>query len=241
MFIYRLMSISDDIVVNIVIILAFVVAAGSAIVIHEFAHAYVAKLNGDFTAVNAGRLTLNPVAHFDPIGILMMLLVGFGWAKPVPINPNNFTKYRRGMITVSIAGVTANLILAGLFLLLLYLLIPMLAVVWSTSKAIYLLQVFVLYFIELTVTFNFMLALFNLLPIFPLDGYNLVASLFPKAVGYRNFMLRYGVILLLAIILIGNIASFLGFRYLNIFGLFSDLVYDLIDTVTAAGLKTFVG
>lgn len=241
MFIYRLMSISDDIVVNIVIILAFVVAAGSAIVIHEFAHAYVAKLNGDFTAVNAGRLTLNPVAHFDPIGILMMLLVGFGWAKPVPINPNNFTKYRRGMITVSIAGVAANLILAGLFLLLLYLLIPMLAVVWSTSKAIYLLQVFVLYFIELTVTFNFMLALFNLLPIFPLDGYNLVASLFPKAVGYRNFMLRYGVILLLAIILIGNIASFLGFRYLNIFGLFSDLVYDLIDTVAAAGLKTFVG
>ena len=91
MFIYRLMSISDDIVVNIVIILAFVVAAGSAIVIHEFAHAYVAKLNGDFTAVNAGRLTLNPVAHFDPIGLLMMFLVGFGWAKPVPIDSNNFT------------------------------------------------------------------------------------------------------------------------------------------------------
>lgn len=241
MFIYRLMTISDDFVVIIAAIIAFVVSACLAIVAHEFSHAWVAKLNGDYTAENAGRLTLNPVAHFDPIGLLMMLLVGFGWAKPVPINPNNFTKYRRGMITVAAAGVSANLLLAGFFLLLLFLLQPLLLYAAATSVAIYFLQVLVLYTTQLGVMFNFMLALFNLLPIYPLDGYNIVASLFPKAEGYRRFMVRYGVFVLLAVIIIGNIASFAGFKYLDIFGLFGDVINRLISLVSEASIKTFLG
>ena len=241
MFIYRLMTISDDFVAIIAVIIAFVLSACFAIVAHEVSHAWVAKLNGDYTAENAGRLTLNPVAHFDPIGLLMMLLVGFGWAKPVPINPNNFTKYRRGMITVAAAGVTANLLLAGISLLLLFLLQPLLLYAASTSTAIYFLQILVLYLINLSIMFNFMLALFNLLPIYPLDGYNIVASLFPQAVGYRRFMVRYGVFVLLALILIGNIASFAGFRYLNVFGLFGDVINKLISLVSEASVKTFLG
>lgn len=208
---------------------------------HEWGHAFAATKCGDGTAKAYGRLTLNPIKHLDPLGFVCCALVGFGWAKPVPINPNNFTKYRRGMITVAAAGVTANLLLAGIFLLLLFLLQPLLLYAASTSTAIYFLQILVLYLINLSIMFNFMLALFNLLPIYPLDGYNIVASLFPKAVGYRRFMVRYGVFVLLALILIGNIASFAGFKYLDIFGLFSNVINRLISLVSEASIKTFLG
>ena len=126
MFFYNLIVAEGTIAEKLILALAFLIVAAFSIVIHEFAHAWVAKLNGDLTAKARGRLTLNPVAHFDPVGVLMMLLVGFGWARPVPINPNNFTNYKRGMFTVSIAGVTANLIAAGLMLLILYLAAPVL-------------------------------------------------------------------------------------------------------------------
>lgn len=79
---------------------------------HEFAHAYIAYKNGDPTAKFNGRMTLNPIKHIDPIGFLLFALVGFGWAKPVPVNPYNFRKQKTGMFTTAIAGVTINLIIA---------------------------------------------------------------------------------------------------------------------------------
>ena len=82
-----------------------------ALTFHEFAHAYVAYKNGDPTARNLGRMTLNPLAHLDVWGFVCMLLVGFGWAKPVPVNPNNYRNYKKGELTVSLAGVTMNLII----------------------------------------------------------------------------------------------------------------------------------
>ena len=91
---------------------AFVVALLTALILHEIAHGLVALWNGDRTAKQYGRLSPNPIKHFDIVGLLMMLLVGFGWAKPVPINPNNFKNRKTGAITVSIAGVITNLLLA---------------------------------------------------------------------------------------------------------------------------------
>ena len=93
-------------------LLAIVIVGAFAIMLHEVAHGYAAYLNGDFTAKYAGRLTLNPLKHFDILGTIMMLIVGFGWAKPVPIDSRNFTNYRKGMLMTSLAGVTMNLILA---------------------------------------------------------------------------------------------------------------------------------
>jgi Peptidase family M50. len=102
--------------------IAFIVAILSALVLHEIAHGYIAYKNGDDTAKVMGRLTLNPVSHLDPIGTLCMLLVGFGWAKPVPVNPNNI-QTRKGMLGVSVAGVITNLILSFLLFGIYYLII----------------------------------------------------------------------------------------------------------------------
>ena len=83
--------------------------------VHEWAHAYAAYRLGDPTAKNLGRMTLNPLAHIDPIGFAMLLLVGFGWAKPVPVSPRNFKHYRRDDIIVSLAGITMNILIAFVF------------------------------------------------------------------------------------------------------------------------------
>ena len=95
--------------------IAFLVALLTALVLHEIAHGLVAYWNGDITAKYYGRLSLNPAKHFDIIGLIMMLFVGFGWAKPVPVNPNNFKNRKVGAFTVSLAGIVTNLILAFLF------------------------------------------------------------------------------------------------------------------------------
>ena len=114
MYIYRLLTnggqeITREGLLNVV---AFIPALLMALILHEIAHGLVALWNGDQTAKMYGRLSLNPLKHFDWIGLVMMVLVGFGWAKPVPIDPNNFKKRKLGCITVSIAGVITNLFLA---------------------------------------------------------------------------------------------------------------------------------
>ena len=95
-------------------ILASVIAVLFVFVPHELAHAYIAYKNGDLTAKMYGRLTFNPIKHIDPIGIILCIFTGFGWAKPVPINPANFKNYRRGLFTTAIAGVVLNYIIAFL-------------------------------------------------------------------------------------------------------------------------------
>jgi len=144
-----------------------------SVVVHEVAHGYVALRNGDPTAKMLGRLTLNPVPHIDPVGTILLPLllllshagILFGWAKPVPVNPLNYRNYRWGEITVSAAGALSNLALAVLFALLLRL------------------ELGGLGFMKLAyfgVTINIFLALFNLIPIPPLDGSHIVAILLPR-------------------------------------------------------------
>ena len=101
-----------DVLVGVIFVLGFATALIFALSLHEMSHALAAKMNGDLTAAMYGRLSLNPMRHFDPVGLVMMLLVGFGWARPVPVDPRNFKNYRKGMLDVALAGVITNLIVA---------------------------------------------------------------------------------------------------------------------------------
>ena len=178
-----------------------------SVVIHEVAHALVAKWEGDDTAYRLGRITLNPIPHLDLMGSFAVPLILFfapgnfifGWAKPVPVNPNNYRHYVSGDIKVSLAGIVSHLILAVLFTLLLGVLQFMGArvgyggIISVLSQAAY----FGLYI-------NLILAFFNLIPIPPLDGSHVVYHLLPKDLRarYREFG-RYGigVIMLLLFVL----------------------------------------
>lgn len=179
-----------------------------ALTFHEFAHAYVANLNGDPTAKNLGRMTLNPIAHIDIIGLLCMIFVGFGWAKPVPVNPRNYRNYRKGELTVSLAGVTMNLILAiiGAFAAMTtyYLIIRNGGYNISPSQE----KLFNVFYY-----FSFMncgLMLFNLIPIYPLDGYHVFELLLGKylSANFFMFMRRYGQWILIGLIILFDTIDF---------------------------------
>ncbi|MBZ6484619.1 site-2 protease family protein [Priestia aryabhattai] len=141
-----------------------------AFTLHEFAHAYVAYLFGDHTAKKQGRLTLSPLAHLDPFGTLLLIIAGFGWAKPVPVNRYFFKKPRLAGILVSIAGPFSNLLLAFIGLLIYYLMNN--AAV--DNDALY-------RFFTLFIQINLTLGVFNLLPFPPLDGYRVIEDLVPSS------------------------------------------------------------
>lgn len=177
-------------------------------VAHEYAHGYAALRQGDNTALMLGRLTWNPLKHIDPVMTLIMPVVtfltmgvAFGGAKPVPVNPRNYTNYRRGDIIVSLAGVATNLLLAVILTILIVPLglIGRAAPALSFSLAI--LQLMFLY----GVTINLLLALFNLIPIPPLDGSHVMKHLLPPswAWNYQRFG-RYGIFLLLLLLWMPN-------------------------------------
>ena len=166
---------------------------------HEFAHGYIAYKLGDNTAQLSGRLTLNPIAHLDPIGSLMILFVGFGWAKPVPINPANFINPRTDTIKVAFAGPASNITLSfigGIFIRLIKL--------FNIQLDITIIQA--LYFF---VFINIALAIFNLIPIAPLDGSQIFGNFISKYNPNLAWKLQiYGPKILMIIILIGLITPF---------------------------------
>ena len=171
------------------------VALLTTIVLHELGHGYSALKMGDHTAEKAGRLTLNPLKHIDPIGLVALYVFRIGWAKPVPINPYNFKNYRSGMIVVSLAGVTVNFILALLSAFCL-LRIPMTSL-W-------------IYFFQLLFAYNVAFAVFNLLPIPPLDGSRLISTFLPMKTQYQlQKYQRYSYILLVILSLTGLLSKIL--------------------------------
>ena len=187
-----LLSGSFDPTSIIVSLLLSVPIAFLALSVHETAHGYVAYKLGDPTAYNFGRLTLNPIKHIDPIGFLCMILFGFGWAKPVPINTRYFKKPKRDMALTGAAGPVSNLLLALAFALLLRLEleIAMRATLTSfTAQMLMWLQTFLL----LGVRMNIGLAVFNLIPIPPFDGSRIFLSLLPtdlyfKVMKYEKYL-----------------------------------------------------
>ena len=190
-----------------------------AMVIHEFSHARVAYALGDYTPRLQGRLTLNPAAHVDPIGLLMLFLVHFGWAKPVQINPMNFSNPRRDDILVSLAGPASNLLTAFVFTILLILMVKL-----DLPMSEGLLVVF-----QLIIVYNINFAIFNMLPIPPLDGSHILRNLLPYelARGYEQLE-RYSFIFLI-IILATPILSYIFVPLQRfIFGIFKSIVGILL-------------
>jgi Zn-dependent protease len=222
--------------VTLILLVAVFVSATVSIVVHEISHGYAALLCGDPTAKNAGRLTLNPLAHFDWIGLILLVTVGFGWAKPVPINPNNFKNRKRDIIIVSLAGVASNLAMCGIALLLLWLLFPYLDAMIRIASAIRLLGYLLIYTLEYFIILNLMLAFFNILPIYPLDGFNFIDSLLPYGNKFSIFMRRYGWFVLIAIILLSNVLDYIGLKQYDVFYLVQKLAGSLIGLVTGGKL-----
>lgn len=181
--------------------IAFVIAFS----LHEWAHAFVAWKLGDNTAKDEGRLTVNPIPHIDPFGLILILFGPFGWAKPVPINPLHFRGNKRlGIVYVSAAGPLVNLVLAILFSVLYIVVGHNDALVGMNEKLAFAIQTTM----EFCIVINAALFVFNLLPIPPLDGYKILRFLSPRHLDqfYYNFEV-YGPWILLLLIFIPGVSS----------------------------------
>ena len=164
-----------------------------ALPIHEYAHGYAAYRMGDNTAYRQGRLTLNPLAHFDPIGTLAIILFGFGWAKPVPIDPLNFENPKKGMMLSSLAGPLSNIGLAFLSMVL-YKLSYIPAYMGASGAFFATIQTFLLYMISINIT----LGVFNLIPIPPLDGSRIATYFLPQRIYFK--IMQYENIIFIALL-----------------------------------------
>ncbi len=174
-----------------------------ALTIHEYSHGYIAWRLGDPTAKNAGRLTFNPISHLDPIGTIMLFLVGFGWAKPVPVDPSYFRNPKRDMLYVALAGPVSNMILA---------LITGLVIRYvNAANPEFMHGVLgpkIGMMLVLSLRINLALAIFNLLPIPPLDGSKIMYGLLPPQYEHIAYNLeRYGPMALFGLIMIGMVTG----------------------------------
>lgn len=175
-----------------------IIAILIALSFHEFAHGQVASFLGDPTPKSQGRLTLNPLAHLDLLGTLLLVVAGFGWAKPVEVNPFHFRGNRQqGMMLVGAAGPVMNLLLAFAGAL------GMAATIGH--------QVYIFRFFSFVLLYNIVLAVFNLIPLPPLDGSRIVAGLLPSTARQRYYQIeRYGPLILLVLVFFGVIGRILN-------------------------------
>ncbi len=207
-----------------IVLVAYLLVLLLALSLHEFAHAYMAVKQGDFTPKAQGRLTINPLAHIDPLGFVMLLIVGFGWAKPVQVNPLSFRNYKKGSTLVALAGVTMNFILAFVsypFMLL--------TEMFQTTMP-YNLYLFLNIFFQMMVIINLVLVVFNLLPIYPLDGFRLVETYAKYNNKYVQFMRKNGSFVLLIMLVVLQIFDVLSYLVLILslpIGLFWNFIFGL--------------
>ena len=232
MYIYELLTdngqgVSRKCLLNVV---AFIVALFVALILHEIAHGLVALWNGDKTAKAYGRLSLNPLKHFDWTGLILMLLVGFGWAKPVPVNPNNFRNRKVGAITVSIAGVLTNIIIA-LFAAMGKVLIGKVNIN-GMNESLYYFVYFCYSLMSMLEVLNVSFALFNILPLYPLDGYRLVSCFVPQDNKVMLFLRRYSLYIILGFLLLNYIPYVSAYSPLNLYiGRFGALIREGFESL----------
>ena len=212
--------------IDIVELLGQFLAIMLVITLHEFSHAFAAYKCGDPTAKYAGRMTLNPVKHFDLLGVLMFLLSRFGWAKPVPINPNNFDNYKKGAFWTSIAGVLCNYVTAfavyPLYLLVQMYVLPHLVGMYAFY--------FVYGFFSALVLCSLSFCVFNLLPFYPLDGFRVIDALNKKRGKVYQFLAKYGYYILFGLVFISFMADrIVYFRYIDILGFIMNYAIEWIS------------
>lgn len=177
--------------------------------LHEWAHGFVANKLGDNTAKNMGRLSFNPIAHVDPVGALCLLLFGFGWAKPVPVNPNRFKNPKKGMAVVALAGPAANILAGavGAFLMNLFFFFFGSQFVIGSGVVF-----FVFLFLQYYTSINIFLAVFNLVPIPPLDGSKILGAFLPDRVMYNMYKYeRIFFFVLIALLFTGILSVPMGY------------------------------
>ena len=202
------------------LLVAWLIAIVFSITAHEYAHALTAYKMGDPTAKMAGRMSLNPAKHLDPIGAICLVLFGFGWAKGVPINPNLFRNYRKGQVLVSLSGILTNLVLGIVF--------TFLSVVVNLflDDSVYF-WFFVQALFQYLAVINYVLAVFNILPIYPLDGFSFLEAFLRYDNKFLVFMRKYGMIILLILLLTGIISLLMNF----VIYVFYDLLGGLFERI----------
>lgn len=195
---YLLSRLLIDPPVGIAIIAGLVVG----ITVHEFSHAFVAYRLGDPTAKLAGRLTLNPAAHLDPLGTMTLLFIGFGWGKPTPFDPFNLRNVKRDSALISVAGAASNFAIATLLAL------PYLLAYYSQNLNVTLNTIY--NFLTPVIFFNILLGVFNLIPLHPLDGFKVLAGILPRH-WYDDFIQTegYGIFILIILIVTGALGRVL--------------------------------
>lgn len=194
--------------------------------VHELSHGFTARLFGDYTAQNRGRLTLNPLKHLDPIGTIMLLTLGFGWAKPVPVNINNFSNPKIKMAIVSLMGPVSNILLA-----LIGTAFYKIAVILNLAKIGGVFIIYLMTFFNYFVMINLLLAVFNLIPIPPFDGSRIIMAFLPSK--YYNFVMKYeqvGLVVIMALLFFNVLDTPLHICMTFLFKL-CDLLFSPIEII----------
>lgn len=188
---------------------------------HEYAHAVVSYRLGDPTPKMQGRVTINPLAHIDPLGLAALIFAGFGWGVPVEVNPTNYANRRKGEFLVAIAGVTMNLIIAIVFALIAKVLLMTLGAAALSTSWGSVLWTMIMYVIQI----NLVLMIFNLIPCPPLDGFSIISEIFNlKTTDLYWNIYRYGDIILMALIIFGVTGRIISPAVYTLFGLIQNYI-----------------
>jgi Zn-dependent protease len=200
-----------------------------SLTVHEFAHGWVSSKLGDPTPRRSGRLTLNPFAHLDVIGTLLMIVTGFGWARPVPVNPQYYKNYKKGMMLTAAAGPLANLLLAVIGMIIYYMVLIISVKLGPDLQIFYTIEMFAYMFVYVNLCFM----IFNIIPIPPLDGSKILGIFLPNGAYYK--MLQYDRYFMLLIMLLSLTGAF-G----TIIGTGVNFVISLLDKPFALLLKVIM-